>query len=329
MGTPGWTAISAEDYQIYFERFGGSFHVHPRVVTLVEKLSGRPVEYKAYFESGEPKAAVPLWGHFVVATNRALDAYGCRGLLDVGTTEVILPVAETTHIHAPFVAEQLSALHADNFINQKLEPLKATLAKGLLTGEIRRSAKSIRRINLGRREFHSAGGEARSVSNFTPGEMVDIYRDLHIKRWGGPPFGDAHLKIAFGEFHDLLAGHVLLIDGHPVAVQIIYKTETPRWMLANYVNGGVDREKGHSLGALLNLLNLSALEDEALAKGKPLRASFGKSDADYKALWCYEIPSYRLDLPPLHPAILSRRIAGLNRRIGRRLDRLRAGLARS
>jgi hypothetical protein len=322
MGTSGWSAISAEDYQVHFERFGGSFHVHPRVVALVEKLSGRPVEYKAYFENGEPKAAAPLWGRFVVATNRALDAYGWRGLLDVGTTEVILPVAETAHIHAPFVAEQLSALHAENFSNQKPELENATLAKGLRTGETQRSAKSIKKLNWSHRDFLGAGGEARSVSDFTPAELADIYRELHTKRWGYPPFGNAHLEVALGEFRDLLAGHVLLIDGQPVAVQIIYKTETPRWMLANYVNGGVDREKGHSLGALLVFLNLSALEDEAIAKDKPLRMSFGKSDADYKALWCYEVPSYRLDLPPLHPAILSRRIAG-------RLDRLRARLTRA
>src|SRR4051794_17793715 len=112
MRTSGWNAISAEDYGVYFERFGGSFHVHPRVVALAERLSGRPIEYKAYFDDGEPKSAVPLWGRFVVAGNRALNAYGCRGLIDVGTTEVILPVAEDARIHAPFVAEQLSPLHA-------------------------------------------------------------------------------------------------------------------------------------------------------------------------------------------------------------------------
>jgi hypothetical protein len=163
MGTSDWNKISADDYRVYFERFGGSFHVHPRVVALVEKLSGRPIEYKAYFENGEPKAAVPLWGRFVVSTNRALDAYGCRGLLDVGTTEVILPVAEAARLHAPFVVEQLSALHAESFSNQKREPENGTLAKGLQTGEPRRSPKSIKKLNWSRRDFESTGGEVRSV----------------------------------------------------------------------------------------------------------------------------------------------------------------------
>lgn len=129
--------------------------------------------------------------------------------------------------------------------------------------------------------------------------------------------------MVLGELCDLLAGHVLLIGNQPVAVNVIYKIETPRWILANFVNGGVDREaKGHSLGALLIFLNLRALEDEAIAKNKPLRMSFGKNDADYKALWAHKVPAYRLDLPPLHPAMLSWRASHQLRRVQRRLARL-------
>lgn len=84
----------------------------------------------------------------------------------------------------------------------------------------------------------------------------------------------------------------------------------------------MDRGAATSVGAVLTFLNLTALEEEAVAKGKPLRMSFGKDDADYKALWCYETPLYRLDLAAVHPAILGPRAEMFGRRVGRKLKRM-------
>lgn len=187
MGTSGWSAISAEDYRSYFERFGGSFHVHPRVVALVERLTGRPVVYNAYFKDGEPKAAVPLWGRFVVSTNRALQAYGHGAVMDVGTTEVVLPVAEGVRVTAPFVADQLSTVHADSFTNHRPEANQGMLAKGLQTGEHQRSAHSQKKLRYSVRQFEGAGGQIRKVLDFTPAELADIYHKLHLGRWAIRP----------------------------------------------------------------------------------------------------------------------------------------------
>jgi hypothetical protein len=322
MARSGWRAISSEDYGSYFERFGGSFHVHPTVTKLLEKLSGRRIEYKAFFRDSAALAAVPLWGRYIVATNHAFSAYDHHGLIDVGMTEVVLPVDETALIHAPFVVEQLSAVHAKNFANLKPTP-QMMLAKGLRTGAIQRSARSQKTELQRLRQFESAGGHARQISEFAAAELAGIYADLHQKRWGYLPYGHEYLDMAFSEFRSLLAGHVLLMERQPVAIQVVYNIETPRWILADFVNGGTDREaKGHSLGGLLTFLNLRALEDEAIAKNKPLRMSFGNKDMEYKALWAYEVPSYQLDLPPLHPVILKRRLARRVNRLGDRFGRI-------
>src|SRR6516162_3111448 len=102
-----WKTISAEEYSLAFQRFGGSFAVHPRVVALVASLAKRPVRYAGLRRSHELVAAVPLWGEHVVAT-------GCTeasSLLDIGDEEVVLPVAEDVLINVPFKASMISNLH--------------------------------------------------------------------------------------------------------------------------------------------------------------------------------------------------------------------------
>ena len=112
-----WKTISAEEYSLAFQRFGGSFAVHPRVVALVASLAKRPARYAGLRRSQELVAAVPLWGEHVVATHDALKFYGERRLLDIGESEVVLPVAENVRINVPFTASMISNLHVNNIIN--------------------------------------------------------------------------------------------------------------------------------------------------------------------------------------------------------------------
>src|SRR5262252_8290061 len=86
-----WETISAEEYNLAFQRFGGSFAVHPRVVALVASLAKRPVRYAGLAHGGKLVAAVPLWGEHIVATHAALKFYDERRLLDIGESEVVLP----------------------------------------------------------------------------------------------------------------------------------------------------------------------------------------------------------------------------------------------
>lgn len=306
MTSRSWRTISAQDYQFAFERFGGSFAVHPRVVDLVCALADRPARYMGLERGTEIVAAAPLWGERVLATRQALEAYDASSLIDVGDAEVVLPVAAGARIEMPFEASPLSSLHVDDIVNLERDSCsypgretisRMTLAKGLRAGSCRQSAKSKKRRRLQIRRFEDLGGVFRPLHDFSADELAAIYRRLYRKRWGEAAFllGEEHLRIVFRELGDMLFGDMLLFEDRPVAMELIYKIETPRWLLANGVQAGYDPElDAHSIGSILLYHNLERLEDEAIAGGRTLRYSLGWSDAPYKALWTYEEPAWRL-----------------------------------
>ena len=146
-----WRSITEKQYRTTFKRFGGSFAVHPDVISLVATLAQRPPCYVGLMREGVLVAAVPLWGNHVVATRAALEKYGAIGLVDVGDAEVVLPIAPGAWVNLPFQASMLSSLHADNITNLEgdrcpyngLEDVDAlTLARGFTTGRQQHSGRS-------------------------------------------------------------------------------------------------------------------------------------------------------------------------------------------
>ena len=299
-----WTTISAEDYHIAFERFGGSFAVHPRVVALVASLAKRRVRYAGLTHKGELVAAVPLWGAHIVATKLALKFYRQSHLIDVGDSEVVLPVAEDARINMPFKADMISVLHADNISNVKREKdFMLMLAKGLQSGDNRLSATSQSKRRRQARRFQEGGGSYHPISEFSVDEVAAVYTRLFEQRWGFSPLGKELLPTVLRELKDMLCGHVLLVSGRPVAIDLTYRNETSRWLFANGVNQGIDPEfRDHSPGGILVFRNLEHLEDEANASNKTLRFSFGRNSAEYKVLWAIEMPAYRLHRPSIWSA---------------------------
>jgi hypothetical protein len=304
--SPSWRTISAQDYQFAFERFGGSFAVHPRVVDLVCALADRPARYMGLECGTKIVAAAPLWGERVLATRQALEAYDASFLIDVGDAEVVLPVASDVRIELPFEASPLSSLHVDNIVNLERDSCaypgretisRMALAKGLRAGSCRQSAKSKKRRRLQIRRFEELGGVFHPLREFSADELAAVYRRLYRKRWGEGAFllGEDHLRIVFRELGDMLFGDMLLFQDRPVAMELVYKIETSRWLLANGVQAGYDPEfDAHSIGSILLYHNLERLEEEAIAGGRTLRYSLGWSDAPYKTFWTYEEPAWRL-----------------------------------
>lgn len=306
MASRSWKTISAEDYRLAFERFGGSFAVHPRVVALVSSLAERPVRYMGLTRGTDLIAAAPLWGEHVVATRLALETYGASRTIDVGDSEVVLPVAEGVRVDMPFEAPMLSSLHAENISNLERDRCpypgretisSLTLAKGLQTGSCRQTGKSKKRRRLQIQSFRERGGRFHPLRDFSADELAAIYRQLYKKRWGADSFllGDDDLPVVFRELKDMLFGDMLFCDDRPVAIELVYAHATPRWLFANGVQAGYDPEFiDHSVGSILLYHNLEQLETEAIAGDRQLRYSLGWSDAPYKALWTFEEPAYRL-----------------------------------
>jgi CelD/BcsL family acetyltransferase involved in cellulose biosynthesis len=294
-----WTTISADEYRVAFERFGGSFVVHPRVIALVASLAEHPVRYAGLTRKGELVAAVPLWGEHIAATRLALNYYRLSHLIDVGTAEVVLPVAEDAHVNMPFIAEHISALHADNISNLKHEKnFTSMLAKGLQTGTCRQSGRSQSRRRREIRRLQEIGGRYHPLSEFSSDEVAATFTRLFQKRWGRSPRGKDLLPIVLREFKDMLFGHVLLVGDRPVAIELIYRHKTSRWLFANAVSMAIDPEfQDYSPGSTLMFRNLEDLEHEANASNKLLRFSFGMNRGNYKATWCFGTPVYRLHRP--------------------------------
>jgi hypothetical protein len=299
-----WDTISPKDYDFAFERFGGSFAVHPRVVALVASLAKRPVRYAGLTRGGELVAAVPLWGEHVVATRLALKFYDASHLIDVGDSEVVLPVGEDARINIPFIAPMLSSLHENNISNLErdfcpypgCETISSmVLAKGFRTGDHRHSRLTQKRRRNEVRRFEEVGGRFSPLCDFSADEIGELYIRLFEKRWGHDPEGKDFLPTVLHELKDMLCGDVLLFGDRPVAIEISYKHKAPRWIFVNGVQGGCDPEFfDYSPGAILFFHNLGHLEEEARASNKTLRYSLGWFDNDYKDWMCFETPAYRL-----------------------------------
>jgi hypothetical protein len=84
-----------------------------------------------------------------------------------------------------------------------------------------------------------------------------------------------------------MTGDVLFLHDAPVAIQVLYRVESPQWISMEYVNGGFDPGYQHfSPGSLLTFANTHAATEAASAAGKALRYSFGRLETGYKTLWC-------------------------------------------
>jgi hypothetical protein len=324
MSPTSWRTISTEEYHDAFARFGGSFAVHPRVVALVASLAKRPVRYAGLRYQDELVAAVPLWGRYVVASRRALGAYGKSRLIDLGDSEVLLPIAENARVNAPFKIRRLSALNADTITNIKLEPNHTlTLAKGLQTGEHRISAESKSKRRREMRRFEEIGGRWQLIDELSAGEIATTYTRLFEKRFGFYPRGNNLLPVVLRELKDMLCGYILLVGERPVAVHLNYRHETPRFLFVNGVSQANDPEFfDYSPGSILMFRNLELLEEEAIIKNKPLRFSFGWN-AEYKALWCYESPAYYLRPHAAIFADVRRSLRNARRSLRHRVSRAR------
>jgi len=143
-------------------------------------------------------------------------------------------------------------------------------------------------------EAATAGG-GREVNEFSSTELAAIYCDLFQRRWGFPATGAERLAEVLALLKEFLIGSVLFLNDAPIAVQLVYRVESPEWISIEYVNGGVDPEtRAFSPGSVLSFLNTQSAWEQARAVDKPLRFSFGRADREYKERWCNPVPVFSL-----------------------------------
>ncbi|MDR1888394.1 MAG: antimicrobial resistance protein Mig-14 [Zoogloeaceae bacterium] len=283
----GWQEIDAATYAQIWQRFGGSVPTHPLVVEQLADLAGIPVRYLGWRVENEWQAAIPAWGRHLALAKAVLKQRGQKGLFDLGNAEIILPVASEARIPLRHRARYLSALHTQNIVTASIQSEQLALARAPedFSGKFRYNQRRERRL------AEEAGGEIRWAGDFSPAEFAALYLDLFQRRWGFAATGKTHMAEVFTRLQPLLSGAALFINGAPVAVQVLYRAESPGWLSVEYINGGVDpQSRNFSPGSVLSYANTQAAWEAARALKKPLRYSFGRADRDYKMLWCHASP---------------------------------------
>ncbi|QKS27556.1 MAG: GNAT family N-acetyltransferase [Candidatus Accumulibacter similis] len=286
----GWTPVAPRDYARAWQLFGGSVATHPVIVERLSALAEVPVRYLGWFAGGELLAAVACWGRHLALSKEVLKRRGQRELFDLGNSEVILPIAEQARVPVRLRMRYVSELNRDQISTLRSQPEELALLRPFPDW----SAKFLYNQRRELRLLEQLGARLRPLAEYSPAEQAAIYADLFRRRWGFAARGEAHLAEVFRLLREFMTGSLLLREEQPIAIQILYRVEAPRWISLEYINGGVDpRSSDHSPGSVLTFVNAQAARAEALAAGKPLRYSFGRSDGGYKDRWCHRVPVYQ------------------------------------
>lgn len=287
----GWHVIDAPTYAEIWHRYGGSVATHPDIVERLALLAGIPIRYLAWRSQDGWVAAIPCWGGHVALSKDVLKKTGKRGLFDMGNAEIILPVAEQADVPVRQRMRYVSELNAPAIKTLREQPEGLALAREPeeYTKKFRYNQRREQRL------LEEAGGILRPILDFSPEEQAAIYADLFQRRWSFEVPGKSHLDEVFKLLREFMVGSVVVLDEQPIAIQILYRVESPKWVSVEYINGGVDpQQRDFSPGSVLSFVNTQAAWAEARALGKTLRYSFGRADREYKERWCHKRAVYQV-----------------------------------
>ncbi len=287
----GWSAVDAKTYAEAWQRFGGSVATHPLVVERLAQLAGIPVRYLAWEQNGELKAAIPTWGRDLALSKDVLKRAGKKGLFDLGNAELILPAAVDANVPLRHRGRYLSQLNQGRFstLTQQTEQLAMARTPEELSKKFRYNQR--RELRL----LEEAGGVVRPVTDFSITELAAIYCNLFLRRWGFVATGAERMADVVELLRELLIGSVIFLNDAPIAIQLVYRVESPEWISVEYVNGGVDPQtRNFSPGSVLSFLNTQSAWEQARSVNKPLRFSFGRADREYKERWCNPVPVFKV-----------------------------------
>lgn len=287
----GWTLIDAPAYELVWQRFGGSVATHPLVVERLASLADIPVRYLGWEHNGELKAAIPTWGRSLALSKDVLKSHGKKGLFDLGNAELILPAAADAQVLLRHAGRYLSELNQGRFAT--LKPQAESLAMARTPEDLSKKFRYNQRREL--RLLEEAGGVVRPITDFSSADIARMYCDLFQRRWGFAATGAERMADVVELLRELLIGSVIFLNDAPIAIQLIYRVEAPEWISIEYINGGVDPEtRDFSPGSVLSFLNTQSAWEDARARGKALRFSFGRADREYKDRWCNPVPVFQI-----------------------------------
>lgn len=287
----GWQDISAEEYRTAWQTYGGSVATHPDIVQRLSQLAEIDLRYIGWFEKDTLLAAVPVWGRYVALAKEALKKAKKRQFFDMGNAEIILPVANEAQVLLRNKVRYLSEVNSQQLVSAR--PQKESLALARSPEEYSKKFRYNQRRE--QRLLEEAGGTLLPISQLTAEQQAQVYADLFERRWQFPVPAKNYLSQVFSLLREFMVGHVVYLQEQPVAIQILYRVDSPNWVSVEYINGGVDPEqRTFSPGSVLSFVNTQEQWEYARAQNKTLRYSFGRSDREYKDRWCNNHPVFEV-----------------------------------
>lgn len=145
------------------------------------------------------------------------------------------------------------------------------------------------------RLLEEAGGVVRPVTDFSSTELAAIYCDLFMRRWGFVATGAEHMAEVVELLRELLIGSVIFLNDAPIAIQLVYRVESPlNGSALSTLTACVDPQtRDFSPGSVLSFLNTQSAWEQARSVNKALRFSFGRADREYKERWCNPVPVFK------------------------------------
>jgi hypothetical protein len=286
----GWTVIDAPTYATVWQQYGGSVATHPQVIERLAGLVDIPVRYLGWQQDGNIVAAVGCWGRDLALAKKVLKQRD-RRFFDLGNAEIILPVALGAKVPVRQRMNYVSELNAGQIAT--LKPQAESLAIARAPEDYSKKFRYNQRRE--QRLLEEAGGVVQPMLDFSSEDQARIYSDLFHARWGFDVPGKDHLASVFELMREFMTGSMILLEGKPIAAQVLYRVESPNWVSVEYINGGVDpAHQALSAGSVLSFVNTQNAWTDARAVNKPLRYSFGRADREYKDRWCQTVPVYRV-----------------------------------
>lgn len=286
--------ISFEQYQSAFEKFGGSFPAHPEVLLALDELANVPMSYFGYFRDDEVIGAVPISSNFVMSNGRALRLLGKKHILDIGQSEVVLPLDRNVRVKIPGRGLFISELTAKKATNAEIDKrFELGMAKGIFYGEQRVSTRFKKKRMRETQSILESGGRFISAKDLSISDLAAEYRRLFLLRRGRVPLGDSLMKETLMRWQSLLTGDVLLMNDRPIALTLLFRVQTHDAMFVNAINTPVDPEfHSQAAGNVMAFQNISKHELEAHENKIEFRYCRGRMSAEYKSSWCVPTHAY-------------------------------------
>lgn len=282
-----WEQISAMEYALAYQQYGGSFINNPDILDIISKLTDIQTTYYGYIKEGIITGAIATWGKYVAGDRASIRKHKIDKTIDFGHPDLILPLSSQVELEKPpFKAHSLSSMNETKFMKPKFRAfVRMSIFK--YGSELPKSVQS--RWNRKLCKFKSMGGELRSIREFSPDEIADLYTRLHQIRWKKSPATSPYLSRNFKALYEYLHGSIVFFNNEPIALHINFAASNTHYLTVDFINGGVIRHFSNlqpGPGTLLFYSNLMSASDEAKAKSLKLRYSFGRSSNPYKDTFC-------------------------------------------